>query len=104
MLLLNTCLLTRSFLDETGILIGRSHRGGICTGLLVGAVHSELVKGILSKVGGGAHDVWCDSVNDNDLAGPIQPWCVDVGITMRLAFMPPASCSALAIRMSKPAC
>ena len=54
MLLLNTCLLTRSFLDETGILIGRSHRGGICTGLLVGAVHSELVKGILSKVGGGA--------------------------------------------------
>ena len=32
---------------EAGLLIGCSHCGSHCTGLLVGAVHSELIKGIL---------------------------------------------------------
>ncbi len=33
---------------EAGLLIGCSHCGSHCTGLLVGVVHSELIKGILS--------------------------------------------------------
>ena len=34
---------------EASLLIGCSHCGSYCTGLLVGAVHSELIKGILRK-------------------------------------------------------
>ena len=34
---------------EAGLLIGRCNCSRYCTGLLVGAVHSELIKGILRK-------------------------------------------------------
>ena len=34
---------------EAGLLISCSHCGGYCTGLLVGAVHGELIKGNLRK-------------------------------------------------------
>ena len=34
---------------EAGLLIGCSHCGSYCTGLLIGAVHSELVKGMLEN-------------------------------------------------------
>ena len=91
------CLVACGFLNEAGILISCSHCGGICTGLLIGAVHSELIKGILGgkksdsgeKVGTLSKAVW------NEKHSTRAPM---------LAFMPPASCSALAIRMSNPAC
>ena len=34
---------------EAGLLIGCSHCGSYCTGLLIGVVHSELIKGVLRK-------------------------------------------------------
>ena len=41
---------------EAGLLIGCSHCGSYCTGLLIGAVHSELVKSILRNGAGEVGD------------------------------------------------
>ena len=46
----DACLVTRGFLDKASILVGCSHCGSYGTGLLVGTVHGELVKGILKTI------------------------------------------------------